>query len=394
MIAVEGQLEMVFRKRLLGIALLLCIHGCAQPLQHGARTRRGPARPVQTPCRTDLILVGGTSPSRRPAFTNSSPAPHLPDQEFSSVTETASRYTVAIRGVRLRSRGKASASMVSSEKDRQFLVEGSGVIIDTLGLVLTNFHVVREVDDLEVWVAGLGWTQARLVGADPLDDLAVLSIDRTLGFAASLGRGENNALGQEVVAVGYSPGELPEHGPTALSGEVTAWNRSLQTALDPSNASYYGHMIESTVPLKPGHSGGPLVDSCGRVIGINTAAVTRRSTGRRTGYAIPMTDYILSVVERLTKGMPVDHSYLGVGICACPRHRNTTTVQHIMANSPAATAGLRIGDSIITFNGQPVSGAAQLAELVRSNLRQEQVRLSVERSGQMISVDVALWSRR
>ncbi|MFQ5492411.1 MAG: S1C family serine protease, partial [Phycisphaerae bacterium] len=137
------------------------------------------------------------------------------------------------------------------------------------------------------------------------------------------------------------------------------------------------------VPLQAGHSGGPLLDVTGNVVGINTAAVTHRLTGRRTGYAVPMTAGIRNLVQRMLTGQPVAHGYLGVTVCTCPIHRGSVTIDDILPNSPAHHAGLRSGDAIVRWNDTPVHSAAHLAKLVHAQQPGQTASLLTQRTGRI-----------
>jgi S1-C subfamily serine protease len=273
------------------------------------------------------------------------------------------------------------------------LVEGTGVAIDGAGLILTSHHVVRYADELEVWHPRLGWLAGRLAGADPLNDLAVISIDEPLADVARLAAPGPENVGGGIVAVGFTPGAEPADGPTALFGQVTGLHRSLQSALDPTLTHYYGDLIETTVPLEPGHSGGPLVDASGTVVGLNTAAVIQRSTGQRVGYAIPMSDHVRGIVARLARGEPVVHGYLGVLVCTCDTHARGVVIEDVLPASPAASADLQPGDTILRVNGTAIQSAAHLAELVRATPPGGQLPVTVLRRNQIrdLSLRASPW---
>ncbi len=266
------------------------------------------------------------------------------------------------------------------------LVEGTGVVIDRQGLILTNHHVVRGADDLDAWVAGHGWLPARLVAADSLYDLAVIAVHPGapgLPDAARFSAPRADEVGGALVALGFTPGEPPDAGPTTLSGRLTSCHRSLQSALDPARSRYYGDLLECTIPLKPGHSGGPLIDGTGGVVGLNTAAVIRHSTGQRIGYAIPMSGHVQSVIARLARGETVVHGYLGLFVCTCDNRGLGVVAVDVRPDSPAAASGVRRGDVILGIDGTPVGSAAHLAELVSRSSPGRDLAMTVRRDGRV-----------
>ncbi len=317
----------------------------------------------------------------------------------SAALEAARRFTVAIHAIRPASSDDHESATLTSDQpagesgspgDRGPLrrIEGTGVIIDRSGLILTNQHVIRDASDLRVWSPELNWRRARLVGADVQSDLAVIAVDDDMPCAARLGDGEPITPGEPVVALGYTPGGPPlveRDGPTVLPGRLTATQRSLQGALDPAHKRYYGDLLESTVPLLPGHSGGALINRTGAVIGINTAAVTHYRTGQRTGYAIPIAPYQRAIIERIARGETVVHGYLGLLVRALDGGAGVP-VERVVPDGPAHRAGLRRGDVIVRYGGAMLTNAAGLAELIRRSPPDRPVSLSIMRGQRQLEV--------
>jgi len=243
--------------------------------------------------------------------------PDVPESAWGNVPaaaiESARTLTVAVRATRSGpAAGLAGRSPTSNESRRHLTnrtvsvprssrvrVEGTGVVIDRSGLILTNHHVIEGSTVIRAWVQDLGWVTARLVQANPAADLAVLAVGAEFPAAVRWSDMDELHVGQAVAALGYTPGSDPQEGPAVLRGRLTGLHRSLQRELDPGQQRFYGDLLESTVPLLQGHSGGPLIDRTGAVIGINTAAVTHQPSGRRTGYAIRASAFARSVVSEL-----------------------------------------------------------------------------------------------
>ena len=382
------------------VLLLLIAAGCGQPLARSADPARSPRRGTDRPSKGDLILV-----DRQP------PDPYLDSEvttaghatgaavEFpSEAVEIGRRFSVAVRAFRGGPEDDAHAEVPATSGAADLvgpvLIEGTGVVIDRGGLILTNHHVVRRTNDLRVWTPRHGWVAARVVGTDPLHDLAVISIDQPLLFVARLTRAGPNSVGSRVASLGFTPGEAPDNGPTTLIGRLTGAHRSLQSALDPTLTRYYGDLLESTVPLQPGHSGGALIDASGAVVGLNTAAVIHRRSGRRVGYAIPMSDYIRGIIARLAQGEPVVHAYLGVLVRTHDTRTPGVVVEEVLPDSPAARGRLQPGDTILSINSTAIRSAAQLAELIRSSPPGCSLPLRVRREGRTRQLAVQLCLRR
>jgi S1-C subfamily serine protease len=227
--------------------------------------------------------------------------------------ETARRFTVAVQAIRPASNDDAASDLLTSEgpsedssdrPSRRHLrqIEGSGVVIDRAGLILTSHHVVHNASQLRIWSAGCAWQPAWLVGADPQRDLAVIAVDAELPVAAQFGDRHAQRLGEPVFAIGYTSGDPPSGhgtGPAVLTGRLIGLHRPLQGILSATQNRPYSDMLASTTPLQPGHSGGPLIDRQGRVIGINTAVITDLKSGRRTGYAVPVTGGVREIGKRI-----------------------------------------------------------------------------------------------
>jgi S1-C subfamily serine protease len=385
----------------LSAAALLALYavGCGRPLT-GATDPAYQWRDGRKPgCRADLILVDVLPPAAEmPADRDgSSPSGHTAAPIPDPILEQARGFTIAIRAIRDSASAGSQAVVTSSDQAavprEPVLVEGTGVAIDRAGLILTSNHVVRRSDELEVWHPRRGWLPASVVGADPLNDLAVIGVDEPLSGAARLSAAGPNDVGCNIAALGFSPGAEPADGATALIGRMTGLHRSLQSALDPTLTHYYGDLLETTVPLQPGHSGGPLIDASGVVVGLNTAAVIQRSTGRRVGFAIPMSDHIRGIVARLAQGDTVVHSYLGVLVCTCEAHPRGVMIEGVLPSTPAARADLQPGDTILTVDDTAIESAAHFAELVRSKSPGGALPIDVLRKGHVrrLSVRPSSW---
>jgi S1-C subfamily serine protease len=236
---------------------------------------------------------------------------------------------------------------------------GSGVIIAPDGYVLTNSHVVHEATRLEVSLTDGRTLGAARVGADPATDLAVVRLEASGLPAAALGDSARLRVGQLVIAIGNPFGFQS----TVSAGVVSALGRSLRGI----TGRLIDNVIQADVALNPGNSGGPLVDSRGQVVGINTAIIPM---AQGISFAIPVDTAKWVVTELLTHGR-VRRGHLGVAAQTRPLDRRlarahdlaitrAVEVISVETGSPAADAGLREGDLIVAAGGRPIASVDDL----------------------------------
>jgi len=266
---------------------------------------------------------------------------------------------------------------------------GSGVIIAPDGYVLTNSHVVHEATQLEVTLADGRSLPARLVGEDPATDLAVIRIDATGLPAATLGDSDRLRVGQLVVAIGNPLGFQA----TVTAGVVSALGRSLRG----QSGRLIENVIQTDAALNPGNSGGLLVDSRGRVVGINTAII---QGAQGICFAVPV-NTARWVAGLLIRDGRVQRSFLGISGETRPLNPriarehglpNSTGVGvvQVLAGSPAERAGLRVGDVIVSFDGVPVRTIDDVHRLLTGVAIGSTARLGILRQNQRIDLAVAL----
>ena len=269
---------------------------------------------------------------------------------------------------------------------------GSGFIFTPDGLILTNSHVVHDANRTEVTLADARRFPARVIGDDPATDLAVIQIDAPTGngpalVAAALGDSQQLRVGQLVIAIGNPYGFQS----TVTAGVVSALGRSLR--------SYSGRLIEDVIQtdasLNPGNSGGPLVTSDGRVIGVNTATILP-AQGLCFAIGINTAKFVAS---RLLRDGRIHRSYIGVSAQTVPLHRRLVryydlpkdtgvVVLGVEERSPAARAGLREGDVIIALDQLPVAGVDDLHRILTDVPGGKRSELTVIRGTQRLEVAI------
>jgi putative serine protease PepD len=261
--------------------------------------------------------------------------------------------------------------------------EGSGIIYDASGLIITNAHVVGTAKSVAVQLAdGTIYDDATVVGADSVRDVAVVRFTPKGPItAATFGRIDDVRVGQTAVAIG-SPFGLEQ---TVTAGIVSAVGRVISDR-NPVE------MIQTDAPINPGNSGGALADKQGRVIGMNTSI---RTTGTNSGsvgvgFAVPA-DTFLNVASRIVKGESLAVAYLGIrGSTPTGGGVSGVVISSVTSGSPAASAGLQPGDLISALNGTKVTTMAGLSARVQLQKPGDTIELTIERSGRAQSLKVTL----
>lgn len=264
---------------------------------------------------------------------------------------------------------------------------GSGFIVSSDGYILTNAHVVRGADEVEVKLIDKRTFSAKVIGADSRTDVAVIKITANSLPAVTLGDPTRLRVGEAVAAIGSPFGF--ENSVTA--GIVSAKGRSL-----PSES--YVPYIQTDVAINPGNSGGPLFNMRGEVVGINSQIYSRSGGYQGVSFAIPI-DVAMEVVGQLKAGGKVSRGWLGVVIqevtadladsFGLDRPRGAL-VSQVQEDSPASRAGLRASDVILTFNGKPVESSGDLPRMVGMAKPGANITLQVWRRGKAQDVVVVL----
>jgi serine protease Do len=269
---------------------------------------------------------------------------------------------------------------------------GSGVIISPDGYIVTNNHVVQGAVDINVTMSNRNVYHAKLIGTDPLTDLAVIKIDAKDLPSVPWGDSANLRPGELVLAFGNPYGFRF----TVTRGIISALNRPNPEA----DRHKPGEFIQTDAAINPGNSGGALVDARGQLIGINTFLISPTGAFSGMGFAIP-TEVAQPVVQELIRNGKVEHGMMGVTISdVTPENARFfdmskaegALVTDVTPDSPGAKAGLKTGDVITSLNGKPVNDSGELQMKVGQNTPGTTINLEVSRGGKTVSVPVTLSS--
>jgi serine protease Do len=353
-----------------------------------------------------VAKAAAAAPSATPIDDNSVSALLALDQAMETL---AARVTPAIVNVAVTSKTKADDQGQAEIPDdmRQFFgpgfnfrqqqgpqIEhgiGSGVIISPDGYIVTNNHVVDGAVDVRVTMSDRRVLPAKVIGTDPLTDLAVIKVEGKDFPNVPWGDATKLHPGQTVLAFGNPFGFRF----TVTRGIVSALNRPNPS---PNDARKPGQFIQTDAAINPGNSGGPLVDARGEVVGINTFLISSSGTFSGMGFAIP-TQIVRPTVEALMRDGKVSHGYMGLGITDVTpenakffdsKDNRGAIVTQVEVNSPAAKAGLKVGDLISALNGKEISDASSLQVAVGQTHPGTTIKLQVMRDGKGMELPVTL----
>src|SRR5277367_458069 len=268
---------------------------------------------------------------------------------------------------------------------------GSGVIISPDGYIVTNNHVVDGATDIRVTMTNREVLPAKVIGTDPLTDLAVIKVNATNLPSVPWGNSTQLHPGQTVLAFGNPYGFQF----TVTRGIISALNRANPDASDRRKP---GEFIQTDAAINPGNSGGALVNARGELIGINTFLISGNGSFSGMGFAIPA-QIVEPTVQTLIKDGKISHGYIGIGITDVTpdnakffQTKNATgaIVNQVDPNSPGGKAGLRTGDVIVELNGQPVNDAGQLQMEVGQKRPGDTIQLGLLRDGKSTTIPVKL----
>ena len=286
-------------------------------------------------------------------------------------------------------RGRSPQQQKKSTPRDQKLGTGSGVIISADGYIITNNHVVADSTKLEVTVGADSRSYpATIIGTDPNTDVALIKIERTGLTYATVGDSAKLRVGDVVFAAG-SPMELSQ---SVSQGIVSALGRKGM------GITGYENFIQTDASINHGNSGGPLFDALGRVVGINTAILSKSGMNGGIGFSIPM-NMVLNVAEDLLDDGKVKRGFLGIGMEPVAErlarrwnleNDGGVSVNSVVPGQPAEKAGIEVGDVVISAAGQTVDNPATLKSIVGATKPGQPMLFEIVRDGQKKSLTVTL----
>ncbi|OYQ39524.1 2-alkenal reductase [Rhodoferax sp. TH121] len=263
---------------------------------------------------------------------------------------------------------------------------GSGVIVSPSGYILTNNHVIEEADEIEVILNDSRRVAAKVIGTDPDSDLAVLKIELDKLPTIVLGNSDSLQVGDQVLAIGNPFGV----GQTVTSGIVSALGRN-QLGINT-----FENFIQTDAAINPGNSGGALVDTHGNLLGINTAIYSRSGGSMGIGFAIPVTTAKM-VLDGIVKDGQVTRGWIGVepndlspelAETFDVKAKEGVIITGVLQNGPAAQAGVRPGDVIVSIADKPIGDVTQLLSIVASLKPGTPAPFTIERKNQKMELNV------
>lgn len=333
-----------------------------------------------------LFGFGLVKTGLKPSTSGTSPTQNItinPDTEDATVAEAVAAKAVP---------SVASVYVMTSSSSSL----GSGVILDTDGNILTNYHVIDGAEEISVTIEGQSYT-ATVVGSDESSDLAVIKADLEDATVTPIEVGDSSSLvmGQWVMAIG-SPYGLEQ---SVSTGIVSALYRSTMMQSTSGN-TIYTNLIQTDAAINPGNSGGALVDSEGKLVGINTLIESESGSSAGIGFAIP-SNYAIEVANTIISGKQVVHPYIGLSMqtvtsSLAQRYglgaSSGAYVVEVMSGSPADTAGIKSGDIITAVDGESITSADGMILAIRSKNVGDTVSVTFVRDGKEQTVQVTLGS--
>ncbi len=370
------------------------------------------------------VVMGGGTTTTAPA-TSATTAGTGTTSASNSATSVTTGGTVAtlpatVNGVALASPAKSVATQLGPSVvnikvtanvqaggffgNQPYSAEASGVIYSSDGMIITNDHVVtvdttgQLVDSVQVTLATGEVLPAKIIGHDPLTDLAVIKVTSSKPLPAATFDTSQAVVGDYAIALGSPLG----FANSVTMGIVSGLNRSLDQLTGSSSAAAYVDLIQTDAAISPGNSGGALADAAGRVIGINVAYAPPSSTGAENiGFAIPAL-LATNIADQIIKTGKASHVYLGVSTQTVTTDlqkqfnlsRSTgALIAQVSANSPASKAGLKQGDIIIKIDNKDVANSSDVLVDLRSDTPGSTVQVTVDRSGSTMTIPVVVQER-
>lgn len=284
------------------------------------------------------------------------------------------------------------------EQEKEVPYLGSGVIVDSDGLVVTNYHVVEDAKDVFVTLVDGRRLSGKVLDADIALDIALIKVDSKNLPAAKLGNSDDLMVGEWTLAMGNPFGDvIGDPTPTVTAGVVSALNRNFRPSQNIPRV--YLDMIQTDAAINPGNSGGALVNASGELIGLNTFIVSRSGGAEGIGFAIPI-NRIKAVIKEIVEHGKIRSRLVDfqtttlnnrIGKMLAATAEKGAVVTEVNPGGPAEKAGIKVGDVITKVNGDPVTDASNLQLKVWYNKQVgSKFQFNVDRSGSPLTLDYTL----
>jgi serine protease Do len=368
------------------------------PSQNGNKALSNPTPTITEAAQTAQNVAAQATATPAPAATvpalGGSPVTVDPGQTV-NIPGIAKAISPAVVGVM--NKVKAQSDTGSAPVDTP-QGSGSGVIISTDGYIVTNNHVVAGADSISVIMQGGEEVPAKLIGADPQTDLAVIKIEKTGLTAAPFGDSDTVQVGEVAIAIGNPLGT--ELAGTVTSGIISAKNREIV-----SDSGYKYHLMQTDAAINPGNSGGALVNGRGELIGINSMKSTSAGTNEYgmpvtaegIGFAIPIND-AKPIIEQLIANHSIPRPMMGVSIlkeiskdeAAANSVPEGVILASVAAGGPAEKAGIKAQDILTELDGKKATTLATMRDIISTHKIGDTIKVKYWRDGKYQTVDVTL----
>ncbi|MFQ5746018.1 MAG: trypsin-like peptidase domain-containing protein [Gemmatimonadota bacterium] len=318
----------------------------------------GPLAPTRSG--EDEARPGAGHPAGESATARPEPDPTSNGRRYTPIVEATASVAPSVVSVTVLKRVTTTRRdlfdfFVPRQFERTVKGLGSGFAIDTAGHILTNNHVVVDVDSIVVVDARGRRYEARVIGTDELTDIAVLKIPAARVPPAPLGTSSDLMVGEPAIAIGNPFGYLLANSEaTVTSGVISGVGRDIQS--EEGRGVLLADMVQTDASINPGNSGGPLVNADGRVIGVNSNIFSRSGGSEGLGFAIPI-DRALRIADELREFGRIRRPWVGIDameIESDTLSRGVTVVRRVAPGSPAARAGLQEGDVLLSLDSRPI----------------------------------------
>jgi len=367
-------------RRLVFTAFAAAVAGACDP--HSAASQAGSSTTVETSPR-----AGGQ------------PAPSAPQSIDESRTTAIVRATARVapavvsvnvlRTRRMRPRSMWESMILPPGAQQRSAGFGSGVIVSEDGIVITNDHVISGASQIKVTLAGGRDLDAKVIGTDPVADIAVLRISGGDLPVAPVGTAEGLMIGEWAIAIGNPLGNyVADSEPTVTAGVISAVDRNIAPSSE--DEGFYFGMIQTDAAVNPGNSGGALVNADGEVIGINASIISRSGGSEGLGFAIPI-DRALQIANDFLEYGEIRRAWVGIDVepveaDAWGRTRGVR-ITRVAEGSPADEAALEPGDMLLRANGRPLSGPLDWEGVLLDLRAGDEVDLNVQGQSRIIGLE-------